>query len=142
VRECPPSGQDPRMFDHIDLPVSDLAASVAFYSLVLTPLGYAQTSREPPEFGALSFVHRRAPEQLHVAFIAESQAAVETFHRAGVDAGFESNGAPGPRKYARDYYAAYLLDPDGHNVEAVFRSAETRAGWTWLGAGLARPSDE
>jgi catechol 2,3-dioxygenase-like lactoylglutathione lyase family enzyme len=127
------------VLDHIDLPVSDVAASVDFYSLVLAPLGYARTSGEPPEFGALSFVHREAPEQLHVAFIAESRAAVEAFHRVGVEAGFESNGAPGPRKYASDYYAAYLLDPDGHNVEAVFRSAETRARWTWLEAGLARP---
>lgn len=130
------------MFDHVDLPVNDVATSVAFYRLVLAALGYAQTSREPPEFGALSFVHRDAPEPLHIAFIAESQAAVEAFHRVGIEAGFESNGAPGHRKYASDYYAAYLVDPDGHNVEAVFRSAETRATWTWLGAGLVRTGGE
>jgi hypothetical protein len=63
---------------------------------VLGPLGIEQTSRDPPEFGAPSFVERPAPEPLHVAFIAESQDAVRAFHRAGVEAGYRSHGASTP----------------------------------------------
>jgi catechol 2,3-dioxygenase-like lactoylglutathione lyase family enzyme len=120
--------------------VNDLATSSAFYRLVLAPLGIDQTSSDPPEFGALSFVERPPREALHLAFIAETQAAVRAFHRAGVEAGYRSNGAPGLREYAADYYAAYLLDPDGHNVEAVHRSSETRSKWRWLGLGLVPPA--
>ena len=62
---------------------------------------------------------------------------MDAFHRAGVEAGYRSNGEPGIReRYAPDYYAAYLLDLDGHNVEAVYRDPETRRGWSWLGRGL------
>jgi catechol 2,3-dioxygenase-like lactoylglutathione lyase family enzyme len=124
------------VFDHVDLPVSNVAASADFYRIVLAPLGMEETALDPPEFGALSFVERSGPEPLHIALIAESQAAVRAFHRAGVDAGYRSNGAPGLRRYAADYYAAYLLDPDGHNVEAVHRSKETRSRWKWLARGL------
>jgi predicted lactoylglutathione lyase len=124
------------VFDHVDLPVADIAAAARFYDIVLAPLGYGQTSADPPEFGALSLVHCPAPQPLHLAFIAESQRAVDRFHVLGIEAGYLSNGEAGPRVYAEDYYAAYLLDPDGHNVEAVYRSAETRARWGWLGAGL------
>ena len=128
------------MFDHVDLPVSEVEASAAFYRLVLAPLGIEQTSGggEHPEFGALSFVRRRSPQPLHIAFIAETRAAVDAFHRVGLAAGYRDNGLPGVRDYAADYYAAYLLDPDGHNVEAVHRSTATRASWTWLGVGLVR----
>jgi catechol 2,3-dioxygenase-like lactoylglutathione lyase family enzyme len=122
------------MFDHVTLPVSDLAASAAFYRAVLAPLGVEQThaSETTAEFGALSLVRRPPRELLHVAFIAETREAVAAFHGAGLEAGGRDNGPPGIRTYAPDYYAAYLLDPDGHNVEAVQRSAETRAGWSWL----------
>ena len=122
--------------------MSDVAASADFYRIVLAPLGVGQTSGDPPEFGALSFVERRAPEPLHIAFIADSQAAVRAFHRAGVEAGYRSHGAPGLRRYAADYYAAYLFDPDGHNVEAVYRSPETRSSWNWLATGLVSQSGE
>jgi catechol 2,3-dioxygenase-like lactoylglutathione lyase family enzyme len=121
--------------------VSDVAASAVFYRTVFAPLGVEQTWADPPEFGALSFVERQAPEPLHIAFIAESQEAVRSFHRVGLEAGYRSNGAPGLRRYAADYYAAYLLDPDGHNVEAVHRSPETRSKWEWLARGLV-PRDE
>src|ERR1051325_6150185 len=100
------------MFDHVDLPVSNLDAATSFYEVVLAPLGYEQTSIDPAEFGALSFVYSPAPPQLHLAFIAESQEAVDRFHVLGVEAGYLSNGGPGVRLYAPDYYAAYLLDPD------------------------------
>ncbi len=126
------------MFDHVELPVTDLAASAAFYRLVLAPLGVEQTaSGEFAEFGALTLVRRAPRDRVHLAVIAESQAAVAAFHQAGVDGGYRDNGGPGLRSYAPDYFAAYLLDPDGHNVEAVHRSPETRAGWTWLRLGVA-----
>ena len=125
------------MFDHVELPVSDLAASAAFYRAVLAPLGIglAHETDEMAELGALALVPRPPNDQLHLAFIAETREAVDAFHRAGVESGYRSNGAPGIRSYASDYYAAYLLDPDGHKVEAVNRSPETRAGWSWLGIG-------
>jgi catechol 2,3-dioxygenase-like lactoylglutathione lyase family enzyme len=126
------------MFDHVELPVTDLAASAAFYRAVLAPLGIEQgyESDSAAEFGALSLVPRPRRAPLHVAFIAESREAVEVFHRAGLDAGGRDNGPPGLRDYAPDYFAAYLLDPDGHNVEAVHRAPEPRARWSWLGIGL------
>ena len=125
------------MFDHVVLPVSDLAASITFYGAVLEPLGIDETHRSETEaeFGALSLVRRPPRELLHVAFIAESPEAVAAFHRAGLGAGGRDNGPPGIRTYASDYFAAYLLDPDGHNVEAVHRSPETRARWSWLRIG-------
>jgi catechol 2,3-dioxygenase-like lactoylglutathione lyase family enzyme len=124
------------MFDHVELPVSDVDASVAFYRRVLSPLGIEQTaSGDYAEFGALSLSQREPRGRLHFALVAESREQVDAFHRAGVEGGYRDNGPPGLRDYARDYYAAYLLDPDGHNVEAVHRSAGTRAGWSWLRRG-------
>lgn len=116
-----------------------MAASARFYGLVLAPLGIEQTSEDPCEFGALSLVQRPPRERLHLAFIAETRSAVEAFHRAGVEAGYRDNGGPGLRSYAPDYFAAYLLDPDGHNIEAVYRRPETRARWSWLGVGVPAP---
>ena len=128
------------MFDHVEIPVSDLGTSAAFYSLVLEPLGIQPTSSstDAVELGALVLVLRAPRERLHLAFIAESRGAVEEFHRRGVGAGYRDNGAPGLRDYAPDYFAAYLLDPNDHNVEAVYRSPETRSGWDWLGLGVVR----
>jgi catechol 2,3-dioxygenase-like lactoylglutathione lyase family enzyme len=126
------------LFDHVELPVSDLAASAAFYARVLEPLGLsASEGGESVEFGALTLVPRRPLDRVHIAFVAETREEVDAFYLAGVEAGFRSNGAPGVReRYAPDYYAAYLLDPDGHNVEAVHRAMETRMQWPWLGRGL------
>lgn len=119
--------------------MTNLAASAAFYRTVLPPLGIEQNhlSDATAEFGALSLVPRAPKEPLHLAFIAESREHVEAFHRAGLEAGGRDNGAPGLRDYAPDYFAAYLLDPDGNNVEAVHRSPETRARWSWLRIGQA-----
>lgn len=128
------------MFDHLELPVSDRARSAAFYRAVLAPLGVAQTAAGAMvEFGALTLVERAPAERLHLAFLAESRAGVDAFHAAGLAAGGRDNGAPRLRDYAPDYYAAYLLDPDGHNIEAVHRSEATRARWSWLGMGLPAP---
>ena len=123
------------MFDHVHLRVGDLEESKRFYAAVLAPLGFELTTDRPDlaEFGSLSLSEeepRTGP--LHFAFHARSRENVEAFHRAGVGAGYRDNGAPGVRSYTPDDYAAYLLDPDGHNVEAVHRAPETRATWTWI----------
>jgi catechol 2,3-dioxygenase-like lactoylglutathione lyase family enzyme len=123
------------VFDHVHLRVRDLEASRRFYETVLEPLGFPLTTDTPElvEFGALSLSAEDPPtEPLHFAFLARTQEAVAAFHRAGIQGGYRDNGAPGIREYADDYYAAYLLDPDGHNVEAVRRDPETRSSWAWL----------
>ena len=113
--------------DHLDVHASDYEASVRFYATVLGPLGVPSwpedsASERATCFTRVNVVDRRPPTRgLHLCFIAASRAHVDAFHRAGVEAGFLSNGAPGYREYARGYYAAFLLDPDGNNVEALYR---------------------
>ena len=123
------------MFDHVGIYVRDFDETKRFYLTVLEPLGFELTADGPKylEFGALSFGRGQPPTPpLHFAFLARTRKAVDDFHTAGVAAGYRSNGAPGIREYADDYYAAYLFDPDGHNVEAVHRDPEERRSWTWL----------
>jgi catechol 2,3-dioxygenase-like lactoylglutathione lyase family enzyme len=123
------------LFDHVGLRVRDLAASTRFYATVLAPLGFEQSTDTPElvEFGALSLSEEGpVTSPVHFAFLARTREDVDAFHRAGIEAGFRDNGAPGLRDYADDYYAAFLLDPDGHNVEAVHRDPATRASWAWL----------
>ena len=121
-----------RVFDHVDLNASDYAASVRFYETVLSPLGIPKIAEhEGGEawgedrgtcFTNLNVLERRPPTtNLHLCFYARSKDQVDAFHRAGVEADFQSNGGPGYRDYAPGYYAAYLLDPDGNNVEALYR---------------------
>src|SRR5947209_20256942 len=117
------------MYDHVGLKVKDLDASVRFYGAALAPLGYGLASRDqsgagfgPPGAPALWLY---GPEVspgpgLHVAFRAADRAAVDRFHAGGLGAGGRDHGRPGPRAdYGPTYYAAFLLDPDGNNVEAV-----------------------
>ena len=117
------------MYDHIGLTVRDLAASIRFYTAVLAPLGFVLCSRDETSAG---FGPKDAPAlwlyasskarsaATHVAFSAKDRKAVDRFHAAGTDAGGRDNGPPGVRAdYAPTYYAAFLLDPDGNNVEAV-----------------------
>ncbi|HZP67450.1 MAG TPA: VOC family protein [Rudaea sp.] len=123
------------MYDHIGLKVSDLDASARFYEAALAPLGYVLCSRDasgagfgPPGAPALWLYPQTSPAQrsVHVAFRAGSRTAVDRFHAHGVEAGARDNGAPGPRAdYGPNYYAAFLLDPDGNNVEAVCMQGET-----------------
>lgn len=123
------------MLDHIGLSVSDFPRSRAFYMSALAPLGYApvldltreQTgSYEGTGFGAHGRPYfwigagetRSGPT--HIAFTAISRADVDRFHAAAIAAGGRDNGSPGLRAhYHPDYYGAFVLDPDGHNVEAV-----------------------
>ena len=108
------------MFDHVEVPVSDLARSGEFYATVLAPLGLeASEGPEMVEFGALTLVPGTPTQRMHFAFMAETRDVVDAFHRAGVDAGYRDNGAPGLRDYAPDYHAAYLLDPDRSSVLVI-----------------------
>jgi|ERR671923_3069667 catechol 2,3-dioxygenase-like lactoylglutathione lyase family enzyme len=110
--------------DHVHLRVRDLAATKAFYTTVLEPLGLPLLIdiEHMVAFPNLAFSADGPPtEHAHLAFIAASREAVDAFHEAGVAAGYRDNGAPGLRDYMPGYYAAYLLDPDGTNVEAVHR---------------------
>jgi catechol 2,3-dioxygenase-like lactoylglutathione lyase family enzyme len=117
------------MFHHIGLKVKDLDASVRFYTAALAPLGYEVTLQDESSaaFGArgtytlwLLADARLAHSLVHLAFSAPTHAAVDAFYRAGLEARGRDNGAPGLRRdYSPKYYAAFLFDPDGNNVEAV-----------------------
>ena len=113
--------------DHLEVHASNYEASVFFYATVLAPLGIPSWSEDFADervmcFTRLNVVDRRPPTRdFHVCFVASSREEVDAFHRAGVEAGFRSNGAPGYRDYGPGYYAAFLLDPDGNNVEALYR---------------------
>jgi catechol 2,3-dioxygenase-like lactoylglutathione lyase family enzyme len=113
--------------DHADLHASDYDASVRFYATVLEPLGIPSWREDSDDgratcFTRVNVVERRPPTTgLHLCFVASSREEVDAFHRAGVGAGFESNGAPGYRAYGPGYYAAFLFDPDGNNIEALYR---------------------
>lgn len=113
--------------DHLDLHAANYAASTSFYTAVLAPLGIPSWSEDSEReratcFTRMNVVDRRPPTRgLHLCFVARSRDQVDAFHRAGVEAGYRSNGAPGYRDYAPGYYAAYLLDPDDNNVEALYR---------------------
>jgi catechol 2,3-dioxygenase-like lactoylglutathione lyase family enzyme len=121
------------MIDHLTIGVSDLERSRAFYEAILAPLGLTdiQTSEVLPEeveFGtesehpfAISTAYP-ADAPVHVAFGADSVEHVKAFYEAALAAGGTDNGAPGRRpEYSPVYYGAFVLDPDGHNIEAVTR---------------------
>ncbi len=118
------------MFDHVGIRTADRAASQRFYELVLGTLGIELTASkdwlaEWSEF-ALSPVtpDKPATRGLHLGFAARSREAVDAFWRAGIEAGYRDDGAPGPRpQYRADYYGGFLLDPDGNSVEAVHHGA-------------------
>ena len=119
------------MFDHVKFGVSDYAASKAFFLKALEPLGVAVIGEGIPTYGVeLSspegkvslclFQTEDKPAHLHLAFMAENRQQVEAFYRAALEAGGKDNGAPGLRpQYTGNYYAAFVIGPDGHNIEAV-----------------------
>ena len=117
------------MYDHIGLHVGDLDASVRFYTATLAPLGFVLCSRYdagagfgPKDAPALwLYLHKgKIPGGAHVAFRAKTHDAVKKLHADGLKAGGRDNGGAGPRAdYSPTYYAAFLIDPDGNNVEAV-----------------------
>lgn len=114
--------------DHISIPVSDAARTKAFYEPILSPLGWTCSGWRPDVFvgfkkpgsPALYFVVGTQVAPAHLAFKATTAEAVHAFHQAALSAGGTDNGGPGPRPdYGPAYYAAFVLDPDGHNIEAV-----------------------
>lgn len=123
------------MIDHTGLNVSNPAVSRAFYEKALAPLGYAVLMEVPTEFtgGKVVLGMGVAPKpdfwlsegtpqspHIHIAFTAPNRAAVDAFYAAALAAGGKDNGPPGPRPhYHPGYYGAFVLDPDGHNIEAV-----------------------
>jgi catechol 2,3-dioxygenase-like lactoylglutathione lyase family enzyme len=113
-----------RVFDHVDVHASDFSETVRFYETVLAPLGIPRLGEGADWVGFPNFDvsdRQPPPTNLHLCFYARSRKQVDAFHAAGVQAGFRSNGAPGYRAYAPGYYSAFLLDPDGNNVEALYR---------------------
>lgn len=125
-----------RLIDHLQLVVRDLAASQRFYSAVLAALevpigGTAEDWFWADELFVCSADSTAAQGQLtgrqHLAFQARDRAMVEAFHRAALANGGRDNGAPGERPYHPGYYAAFVLDPDGNNIEAVFHGQAQRS---------------
>lgn len=120
-----------RLVDHIHLRVSDLAAAKRFYRAVLTTLGREPTYESGEAIGFdelwIDAADSAGPSHVHLAFQADDQDAVKRFYEAGLAAGGRDNGAPGERSYHPGYYACFLLDPDGHNIEAVFHGPMTRS---------------
>jgi len=123
------------MFDHVKFGVSDYAASKAFFLKALEPLGVTVTSEGPlgvelcrPNSNSSLCIRLKPegrPAHLHLAFAAESRHQVDAFYRAALQAGGKDNGAPGLRPvYHADYYAAFVIGPDGHNIEVVCHGPE------------------
>lgn len=121
------------MLDHIAISVSDFANSKDFYQRALAPLGYVLIMEH--DVSGAGFGRDGKPDfwiqpgdpsgPIHVALAADDRATVDAFHRAAVDAGARDNGPPGPRpEYHPTYYGAFVLDPDGNNVEAVCHRPE------------------
>ncbi|MER9869942.1 VOC family protein [Mesorhizobium sp. M0136] len=125
-----------RLIDHLQLVVRDLKASRRFYEAVLNVLGipiggagedyfwadelFISSPDSPAALGKLTGRH-------HLAFQAKDRAMVDAFYKAGLEAGGTDNGAPGERSYHPGYYAAFLLDPDGNNIEAVHHGPAKRS---------------
>ena len=120
-----------RLFDHVHLHVSDLEASKRFYRAVLASLGLPNVVVEGPGFFYADelFVDQAKGHvsKVHLAFQAADREAVHAFHRAALGAGGHDNGGPGERSYHPGYYAAFVLDPDGNNVEGVFHGPAVRS---------------
>ena len=128
------------MIDHVSVMVSDIAKSRAFYlqalahtghsklvELPAAPGGHAQTAGFCHADGSDLWIRQGDPNTrpIHIAFRVPSRAAVDAFHKAAIAAGGRDNGAPGLRpNYHANYYGAYVLDPDGHNIEAVCQEAQ------------------
>ena len=123
------------MLEHVSIPVSDYRKAKKFYVAALKPLGYELWVEYPPD--AAGFVEsgsasvwiaarkRKVHDTIHVAMRARSRKAVKDFYDAGLGAGGKDNGGPGFRlEYGDDYYAAFVYDPDGNNIEACYFGAK------------------
>ncbi len=124
------------MFDHVKFGVSDYTASKAFFLKALEPLGVVAGSEGLPTYGIeLSqpkgevslclYQTAEKPAHLHLAFVAETRQQVDAFYRAALESGGKDHGAPGLRPhYHANYYAAFVIGPDGHNIEVVCHQPE------------------
>lgn len=121
------------MFDHVQIKVEDYAQSRAFYESVLGALGYKVVfeiegevtgfGNNPHDMFEVRKAAASAPisKSTHIAFIAKSEDDVRAFHKAALEHGAKDNGAPGFREYEEGYFAAFVIDSNGHNLEAVFK---------------------
>jgi catechol 2,3-dioxygenase-like lactoylglutathione lyase family enzyme len=119
-----------RLIDHVHLLVTDIEESKRFYRAVLNAVGRNLTGEGDDYFFADELFVSKADGQtsrVHLAFQAEDLAAVKRFYEAGLAAGGRDNGSPGERHYHPGYYAAYLFDPDGNNIEAVYHGPVQRS---------------
>lgn len=118
------------MIDHVSIKVKDVEQAKAFYEAALAPLGYAKgieypggmqllVEGEPGDVWVAPLPEGAEAVPTHVALRAADAAAVDAFYEAALAAGGTDNGAPGPRDYHPGYYAAFVLDPEGNNIEAV-----------------------
>jgi catechol 2,3-dioxygenase-like lactoylglutathione lyase family enzyme len=133
-------GDRPRVIDHVGVGVRDFEESLDFYAKALAPLGFERVAFVDADNRAAGFgvrgrddfwIHEGRPVgRMHIAFDAESHEAVDAFHAQAIEAGGRDNGEPGIRpEYSDTYYAAYVLDPNGNNIEAVFhRDAPAHKG--------------
>ena len=125
-----------RLIDHIQLVVRDIEASRRFYKAVFEVLGIPVGGEEKDYFWVDELFVSSLDSQAsagkltgrhHLAFQAKDRAMVDAFYKIGLASGGKDNGAPGERPYHPGYYAAFLLDPDGNNIEAVFHGEATRS---------------
>ena len=125
-----------RLIDHIQLVVRDLDASRRFYEAIFGVLEIPISGTEHGFFWADEFVvsstdspaaEGKATGRCHVAFQAKDKATVDAFHKVGLANGGKDNGAPGERPYHPGYYAAFVIDPDGNNIEAVYHGEAERS---------------
>ncbi|TGG92835.1 VOC family protein [Natronospirillum operosum] len=123
------------MIDHLKFGASNYAESKAFFLQALEPLGVEAGAEGDPSYGIelcgsndaslCLYQATETPAPLHIAFVAETRQQVDAFYRAALEAGGKDNGAPGLRpNYHATYYAAFVIGPDGHNIEAVCHEAE------------------
>jgi catechol 2,3-dioxygenase-like lactoylglutathione lyase family enzyme len=130
------------MLDHTGIVVTDLAKARRFYDAIAQPLGLATIDNGPDAFllgrGPNDYPYlwigvlipsywvegsKAGVNQMHIAFTAASKQAVDDFYRAALESGGKDNGPPGPREGVGEYYGAFVLDPDGNNIEACVRGA-------------------
>ncbi len=125
-----------RLIDHIQLVVADIEASRRFYRAVFEALGIPMGGETDDYFWAdelfvstadSAAAHGELTGRTHLAFQASDRETVARFHQAGLAAGGTDNGPPGERPYHPGYYAAFLLDPDGNNIETVFHGEAERS---------------
>lgn len=119
-----------RTIDHVHMKASDIEASARFYGAALKPLGLDVHADEAFVQADEFIISAGSPATtgLHLAFRAQDRESVDAFYKAAMEAGGRDNGEPGPRDYKPEYYGAFVLDPDGNNIEAVYDPPDRISG--------------